>query len=306
MAHKKNSGRESRSRRWTITLNNYTEEELDVLSSLNTVYMIYGRETAPTTGTPHIQGFCIFNHGVRRSTLEKKIPRAHWEEARETTRKNIEYCMKEDKSPYIKGSVPLERSKANLDAEAIMTSNPVNGNRILANNRQIEGMRLEKKMLLEISKDKLKKPKIVYIHGSSGSGKSYFALRRAIMDYGIEQVATIRFDRSGFAHCSNPLAKCLVFMEFRPSCIDAVTFLELTDGYGVHLNVKHGSIYIRPKCLYICSIMPPTEIYKEEINRQFLRRITEIINKDNDPYIDRTEDSDEESTIDLASESDFD
>lgn len=183
---------------------------------------------------------------------------------------------------------------------------PLNGPRILAANRIINGMHLESSMLSEIERGKLKKPKVIYVHGASGSGKTYYALQRGICDYGKENVCTIRFDRSGFAHCSNPLAKCLVLMEFRPSCLDAVTFLELTDGYGIHLNIKHGSIYIRPRCIIICSILPPSEIYKEEINRQFTRRLTEIVNKDLDPFIDRTEESESEgSTIELASDSDF-
>lgn len=290
----------SRSTRWTLTLNNFTEEELDSISKIDAAYIIYGLEHL-TEGTPHVQGFFIFKNGKRLSTLKKLIPRGHWEIAMGTTEQNILYCSKEDKTPFIKGSVPLTRSNATINAEEILEKDLLNGNRILTNKRTLKGLGMEKEMLREILNNKLIKPKIIYIHGASGSGKSYWALRRGVLEYGVENVATLRFDKSGFAHCSDPQAKCLVLMEFRPSCIDAVTFLELTDGYGMHLNVKHGSMYIRPECIYICSILAPQEIYKEEINRQFMRRITEIIDKDLDPYVENEEETSGE-TIELNSD----
>lgn len=305
MTHVKKIECRRRSRKWCFTVNNYTDEDLDQISSLNTQYLIYGRERGEE-GTDHIQGFAIFRNAVTFSSLKSKLPRAHIEITKGSTEENIRYCTKEDRQPFIRGTPPLERRRANVNAVEILERDPLNGPRILAANRIINGMHLESSMLSEIERGKLKKPKVIYVHGASGSGKTYYALQRGICDYGKENVCTIRFDRSGFAHCSNPLAKCLVLMEFRPSCLDAVTFLELTDGYGIHLNIKHGSIYIRPRCIIICSILPPSEIYKEEINRQFTRRLTEIVNKDLDPFIDRTEESESEgSTIELASDSDF-
>lgn len=302
MSQKKNICVESRSRRWCLTLNHYTEAELDKLSSLPCRYIVYGLETGQE-GTPHVQGYIVFKNARRFSTLKKFLPRGHWEIAQGSDAQNVNYCKKQDPNPYERGSLPIQRANANVNPQEILARDPINGPRILNVNRQLNGYQLEYSMLCEVERGKLKKPKIIYVYGSSGSGKSFYALKRGITEYGKENICTIRFDRSGFAHCSNPLAECLVMMEFRPSCLDAVTFLELTDGYGLHLNIKHGSIYIRPKCLFICSILPPTEIYKEEINRQFVRRLTEIINKDLDPWVDRTSDSDSEgSTIELDSD----
>ena len=45
-------------------------------------------------------------------------------------------------------------------------------------------MHLESSMLSEIERGKLKKPKVIYVHGASGSGKTYYALQRGICDYG--------------------------------------------------------------------------------------------------------------------------
>lgn len=280
----------SRSKRWCLTLNNFTQEELDKLSGIECEYIVYGLEHLDA-GTPHVQGYIVFKSQKRLSTLKKLVERAHWEKARGNHQQCIRYCMKEDPSPYERGTRPVDKN-TKINAMKILKQDPINGQKILASQRTIKGMKLEETMLGEILLDNLVKPKIIYIYGSSGSGKSYYALKQGITEYGIGNVSTIRFDKSGFAHCSDPQAECLIIMEFRPSCLAATDFLELTDGYGMHLNIKHGSIYIRPKCLYICSILHPSEIYKEEINRQFMRRITEIINKDEDPYqnyVDQTE-----------------
>lgn len=70
--------------------------------------------------------------------------------------------------------------------------------------------------------------------------------------------------------------------EFRPSQIKASDFLQLTDKYGFRCNTKGGFATLRPEKIIICSIIPPEQIYKEEVNKQFLRRITETIDLDED------------------------
>lgn len=56
-----------RIRSWVFTLNNYTEENVAELKALEAagkvVYVCFGREVAPTTGTPHLQGGAHFKNG---------------------------------------------------------------------------------------------------------------------------------------------------------------------------------------------------------------------------------------------------
>lgn len=279
---------EVKSKRWCFTLNNYTEEELDSISKIECEYLIYGMEIGEQ-GTPHLQGYVVFKSVRRFRTLKKWLPRAHFEKTIGTHKQNILYCSKEDRNPYEKGNRPFDKDKR-PNAKKMLKEDRLNGQKKLATERILYGMEMEKTMMQEIFIDKLEKPKIIYIYGNTGVGKTYSALKEAIEEFGYDGVATIRFDKNGFAHCNDPQKPCLVWMEFRPSCLDAVSFLELTDGYGTHLNVKHGSMYIRPKCIYICSILPPSQIYKEEINQQFMRRITRIVDKDKDPFVNYVDD----------------
>lgn len=271
-----------RARRWVFTLNNYTEEECDKISAINCRYLIYGYEEGEN-GTPHLQGYIVFDNAKSFNRLKNMMPRAHIEPAGGTHQENYNYCTKQDKQPYEKGELPEDHKYA-IHARKIIERDPINAQKIISSKRMALGMQLEKEMFKEIKINKLSKPEVTYIWGDTGTGKTYFAIQDATFRHGYKNVSLIKFDKNGFAHCNNPNAECLVWMEFRPSCLAATDFLELTDGYGCYLNVKHGSYFIRPKSLYICSILPPSQIYKEEINEQFQRRITRYVNKNDNPY----------------------
>ncbi len=46
-----------RSRSWCCTVNNWTSADEDKLKALPFSYLVYGKETCLTTGTPHLQGY---------------------------------------------------------------------------------------------------------------------------------------------------------------------------------------------------------------------------------------------------------
>lgn len=51
---------DARVKRLCSTLNNYSEEHYEFMKNYASkwaVYAIIGKETAPTTGTPHLQGY---------------------------------------------------------------------------------------------------------------------------------------------------------------------------------------------------------------------------------------------------------
>ena len=137
-------------------------------------------------------------------------------------------------------------------------------------------------MLDEIKNDELKAPKIIYITGGTGKGKTYKAYKLALENYDKQDIGKLTL-KNEFFDVINKNAKCYVIEEFRPSQIKASDFLQLTDKYGYRANIKGGFVSLRPEMLIICSIKRPEEIYKDEINQQFIRRITDIIDLDEDP-----------------------
>lgn len=87
---------------WVFTLNNYTDDELSILNALPTTdkatrFVAYGFEIAPTTGTPHLQGFICFHTSVRFTQVRKLLPRARIAAMRGKLAQNVDYCSKSSK-----------------------------------------------------------------------------------------------------------------------------------------------------------------------------------------------------------------
>lgn len=94
----RNSNRISASKYWCFTLNNYTNENFEEIINICEFYKLeysIGREKAPTTGTPHLQGFIVFPSKGRPFECfpNKKI---HWEKAKSNRHNNLLYTQKEN------------------------------------------------------------------------------------------------------------------------------------------------------------------------------------------------------------------
>lgn len=66
---------------WMFTVPNYTQKEVDVLQRMGKdecVYMCFGKEIAPTTGTPHLQGFCILKRKQYYTYFKTVVGRQMW------------------------------------------------------------------------------------------------------------------------------------------------------------------------------------------------------------------------------------
>jgi len=108
----------ARSLGYCFTLNNYTEQEYQCLLNTDAQYVIIGKEVAPETGTPHLQGFIQFKSVKSLKTLKKLNARACWNKTKGSADQNIVYCSKEGRweekgvrpvSPKKKGEMEKER-----------------------------------------------------------------------------------------------------------------------------------------------------------------------------------------------------
>jgi len=98
----------SKSRDYVFTLNNYTTDQLCALDTIDVQYLIYGKEEAPTTGTPHLQGYIRFKHPKTLSAAKKMMPgHPHLQPKRGTAAQAAEYCRK-DGLVYERGEPPKE------------------------------------------------------------------------------------------------------------------------------------------------------------------------------------------------------
>lgn len=96
---------------WVFTLNNYTEEDIETLAMLSwkVKYLVYGEEVAPTTGTPHLQGFVIFLSNKRKKAVCKALGGHVWcAKTKGTAWEAARYCWKDDKQFKEYGVRPVE------------------------------------------------------------------------------------------------------------------------------------------------------------------------------------------------------
>lgn len=86
-------------KRWTFTVNNYTEEEVEALKDLfqriECGYWVIGREIAPTTGTPHLQGYFRTQVKIYRRTLMSRFNFSYLVLSNGGDWDNRKYCIKE-------------------------------------------------------------------------------------------------------------------------------------------------------------------------------------------------------------------
>ena len=84
---------------WCFTYSNYSVSGLDTIISTfcsKCSKYIVGEEIAPTTGTPHLQGWIKLKSKKRPTSL--KLPKQiHWEKAKGSEDDNFTYCSKEGK-----------------------------------------------------------------------------------------------------------------------------------------------------------------------------------------------------------------
>lgn len=78
---------------WCYTLNNYSEEDVNFFKALECKRHRGGKEVAPNTGTPHLQGTITFAKATRLSALKKLNSRVHWEVCR-AVEASLNYCAK--------------------------------------------------------------------------------------------------------------------------------------------------------------------------------------------------------------------
>lgn len=101
-------------RRWCFTINNYTDEEKAAVyrACERETYAVVGEEIG-STGTPHLQGFIIFQSNKRLTGVKSVIgTRAHCEVAIGTTSQAADYCKKEGNFSEF-GTLPRAQGKRN-------------------------------------------------------------------------------------------------------------------------------------------------------------------------------------------------
>lgn len=96
-----------RHRRYCFTWNNWTQANHDYLATLACRYIVYGKEIAPRTGTPHLQGFVVWHHAKTIDATKAILRGCHVEVTGGTALEASDYC-KEDGDYVERGDLPAD------------------------------------------------------------------------------------------------------------------------------------------------------------------------------------------------------
>lgn len=101
------------SRTWCFTLNNYEEDDIKRIKSIDFTRLVVGKEVA-ASGTPHLQGFVTLAKAARLTRMKRLHPKAHWEVAR-SVEASVVYCKKEgDYEEYVRPKKKVARAPVSL------------------------------------------------------------------------------------------------------------------------------------------------------------------------------------------------
>lgn len=173
--------------RWCLTLNNYTDVELQKLKSLEgkVKYGVFGKEVAPTTLTPHIQGFFILSKIMRIGTVKSLlgIQRVHLEISRaKNVHDAINYCKKDGDFWEI-GEPPKTKNESGgekLNEMLLAAKESIDSGMKeydLYQNHFVAMMRAGKQLkeYMGILKKEKKPPRVELLWGTPGTGKTRYA-----------------------------------------------------------------------------------------------------------------------------------
>jgi len=262
----------SQSARYCFTLNNPTEENILALSNLPCKYLCYSRETAPSTGTPHLQGYVIFKSNQRLSTVAKKIPGAHLSIAKGTSEQNITYCSKEAELVEF-GERPKTKAQSGLDEKERWRGilQQAREGTLEEHEPKIYFMHYHKaeKMYAD-NCDPLPIDRTVKVfYGVTASGKT----RKAWEEAGPK--AYVKDPRSKFWYGYHGQTNCIID-EFRGG-IDISHMLRWLDNYPVMYEIKGSSRPSLVSHIWITSNIHPREWYPDldaETLAALLRRLS--------------------------------
>ena len=260
-----------KARAFQLTINDVDAagDVFNYLRGLQKNYMIACREKAPSTGHEHIHVYVQFP--TPHALSLKKVGGAHIEVCRGSPEQNIAYVKKDGDVIVEEGTPRLCYVPSIKDAKA-MDSDVLQGLNLNFYN-VVQKIEAEKKKYIS-PMDYYKNADVFYVYGESGAGKTKWCINDMVKNK-VEKFNEVKYDGSFWHGVTEDCAVCL-YDDWRDSHMKPAEFINFID-YNKHvMNVKGGSVRNNYSKIYITSVQPPEEIYKNingEPRKQWERRM---------------------------------
>lgn len=286
-----------------FTHNNWAETDQEQYTALHASgyfrWVIWGKETAPTTGTPHLQGFFWLSEPKQLAVVKKKF-RGAWVAVPGKDKGPdywLAYCQKQDIDATILGvqptqeeflaQVPKGQGKRTdlLDVKKKIDQG-ISCEELMEDDDHFGAFAGHAKFFQQYQSAKRRRkgycmPEVHVRWGGTGTCKSRFVWEK--YNYDTSKLFKLAPDMvtNGKAWYDGYYGhEAVLIEEFRPGHLKYNTLLDITDGYPTQVQIKGVTVHWSPKAIYITSPNRPEEWYpnltaKDKID-QLMRRITSI------------------------------
>lgn len=252
-----------------FTLHDYTDNDCERIKNLKTTYLVFGYETCPDTGRPHLQGYMEFKTSKRFKTLKKLFPTMHLESRKGTRLEASDYCKKVGKY-YEDGEIKSQGKRNDLKnvCEAVK-----NGAKLFEIAEEFpetfvkftKGITALRSMKLTPRTDK---PYIEWRWGLAGTGKTRYCVEKHSNHY-------IKDGTQWWDNYDGQEA--IIIDDFEAKSWPYRDFLRLIDRYAYQGQFKGGYVNINSPYIYITCEHPPQFYWTDNKLAQVVRRIDKIV-----------------------------
>lgn len=267
----------SRSRGYSFTVNNYTDEDLSIFEDINfkkqVKYYVYGKEIGEK-GTPHLQGYVFFQNAKTLTAVKKYLKRAHLEISKGSPQENIAYCTKEKE--YVEyGEQPRSGTRNDLKKlkDLVLKEDKQIYDIVSEHVENYQQLKFVEGLLKYKKSPQDNEKKVFWYYGSTGTGKTKEAIEFA-KTIGEEYYISMNTLRWWDGYTGQ---KVVILDDFRKDFCTFHELLRILDRYPYRVQYKGGSIWLQAKYIFITSCYSPREVYdtREDIE-QLIRRIYKI------------------------------
>jgi len=260
------------------TLNNYTINDIAALRDYakSAKYMVFGYEIAPTTGTPHLQGFTAWENprSIDKFMTIFKTKGVHVERTRSTPRQASEYCKKSDtkdptKTPPFEefGEVPTQGARTDWESAVKSIKDGADIVDVIEAQPHLlpcqRALREFKAMLL---KPLHREVNVIVLIGGAGTGKTRYAYEKYPGIYSKPRGEWW----DGYTGQKEILLDD--YYGYLPYC----ELLRVLDRYPYQVPVKGGFVQAQWDTVVITSNKSPTEWYKQGLTDALKRRLNKM------------------------------
>ena len=259
-----------------------------------------------SSGLPHVHMILENSGAMRFSAVKKAYPTAHLEPTKGSKKQVLAYIKKEppfdEKGEKIIESVsygniegfkkyPLTNNNDTLVTIENLIEEGLTPAQIMAEDirfREKEGI-IRKAYFAKRYKETppLRKVKVIWHLGESGSGKSYTYVKLC-EQHGDDKIYFFSdYSNRGVGGFDNYCGEPILFMdELKPNSLPFELLLTITQGYRTQIHCRYSNCYVLWNEIHITSIFSPEDIYSGMVSKetqdkdtikQLIRRITGFI-----------------------------